>query len=140
MKLSKYPPNWHSHIRPFIVERDNNTCQVCGVKAGEEYTSPKGKLIKAGMAVAHLDHDAENHSVSMDRLQLMCHCCHLVYDAEDNLVKSKTAPRRPSRPRKKKAVEYSEHIFTSEAEYEAWKERILKQDKVSTLVDEICLP
>lgn len=137
MNPSKYPPNWYSHIRPFIIERDNNTCQVCGVKAGEEYTSPKGKVIKAKLAVAHLDHDAENHAVSMDRLQLMCDCCHLAYDKEDNKVKSKKAPRRPY---KKKPAEITGHIFTSEAEYEVWKEGILKHDKKDKLVDQICLP
>lgn len=92
------------------------------------------------MAVAHLDHDADNHAVSMDRLQLMCNCCHLAYDAEDNLVKSKTAPRKPNKSRKKNPVEMTGHIFTSETEYEVWKMSILKHDKVDTLVDQVCLP
>ena len=137
MNHSKYQPKWGRHIRPFIVERDNATCQVCGVKAGEEYISPKGKVIKAKLAVAHLDHDAENHAVSMDRLQLMCNCCHLAYDKEDNKIKAKEAVRRPH---KKKPAEITGHIFTSEAEYEVWKEGILKHDKEDRLIDQICLP
>ena len=126
MKSNKYPPNWNSHIRPFIIERDNNTCQVCGVKAGEEYISPKGKTIKARLAVAHLDHDAENHNVSMDRLLLMCNCCHLAYDAEDNMIKAKNATSMPRKHKKNRIIEYYEHVFTSEEEYNAWRITIPK--------------
>ena len=119
MKKDKYPANWDSYIRPFIIDRDKNTCQVCGVKAGEEYISPKGKRIKARLAVAHLDHDAENHNVSMDRLLLMCNCCHLAYDAEDNLIKSQLTPKAPRKVKEPLLPEG--RIFKTEEEFEAWK-------------------
>lgn len=32
------------------------------------------------LTVAHLDHDEENHDVSMDRLQALCQRCHLNHD------------------------------------------------------------
>ena len=36
---SKYPPNWLSEIRPRILERDENRCNVCGLDNGVEVTS-----------------------------------------------------------------------------------------------------
>lgn len=89
-KVSKYPPNWQD-IRKYIKDRDKNTCQHCGAKDGEIRTSRIGKIYKSHVAVAHLDHDAENWEVSMDRLRLLCQPCHLKYDKESNLDKSKVA-------------------------------------------------
>ena len=40
------------------------------------------KNIKVVLTVAHLDHDADNHDVSLDRLKAMCQYCHLNYDAK----------------------------------------------------------
>lgn len=31
---SKYPPNWKSEIRPRIIERAGNKCEICGVPNG----------------------------------------------------------------------------------------------------------
>ena len=36
----KYPPNWKTEIRPAILDRANNCCEVCGV--------PNGKFIFRG--------------------------------------------------------------------------------------------
>lgn len=32
------------------------------------------------LTIAHLDHDKENHQVSIDRLRAWCQQCHLNYD------------------------------------------------------------
>ncbi len=40
------------------------------------------KQVKVVLTVAHLDHDADNHDVSDDRLKAMCQYCHLNYDAQ----------------------------------------------------------
>lgn len=36
---SKYPPNWLTEIRPRILERASNRCEVCGIENGMEATS-----------------------------------------------------------------------------------------------------
>ena len=41
------------------------------------------KDVKVVLTVAHLDHDEENHNVSMDRLAALCQYCHLNYDAKE---------------------------------------------------------
>lgn len=35
------------------------------------------------LTVAHLDHDEENHDVSLERLAHLCQLCHLRYDAKE---------------------------------------------------------
>ena len=74
----KYPPNWKTEIRPYILNRANNKCEFCGV---ENYSIRDG--VKIILTIAHLDHDEENWNVSMDRLAALCQKCHLRYDAED---------------------------------------------------------
>ncbi|HRI24373.1 MAG TPA: hypothetical protein PLZ45_06830 [Ferruginibacter sp.] len=41
------------------------------------------KSVRVVLTVAHLDHDEENHDVSIDRLKDLCQICHLRYDAEE---------------------------------------------------------
>ena len=41
------------------------------------------KMVTVVLTVAHLDHDEENHDVSMDRLAALCQWCHLNYDAKE---------------------------------------------------------
>ena len=74
----KYPPNWKTEIRPHILNRANNKCELCGV---ENYSIRDG--VKVILTIAHLDHDEENWNVSMDRLAALCQRCHLRYDIED---------------------------------------------------------
>ena len=40
------------------------------------------------LTIAHLDHDPENHNVSMDRLRALCQKCHNKYDMP-NRVKNR---------------------------------------------------
>lgn len=37
--------------------------------------------VRVVLTTAHLDHDEENHEVTIDRLRHMCQVCHLRYDA-----------------------------------------------------------
>jgi len=40
----KYPPNWKTEIRPAIIERAGNACELCGAKNGEHgYRDKTGK-------------------------------------------------------------------------------------------------
>lgn len=49
------------------------------------------KIIKVVLTVAHLDHDEENHDVSLDRLQAMCQWCHTNYDAKEKYRRACTS-------------------------------------------------
>lgn len=41
------------------------------------------KKIRVVLTVAHLDHDADNHDVKLERLKALCQLCHLTYDAKE---------------------------------------------------------
>jgi hypothetical protein len=47
------------------------------------------KVVKVVLTVAHLDHDAHNHLVKIDRLRDWCQRCHLQYDAQHKSEKKK---------------------------------------------------
>jgi len=114
---SLYPLNWSSEIRPAILKRANNCCEVCGVENGRlicrnpndkekfEYW-PEGMESEAWsldgkkstlivLTISHLDHDTKNNNYS--NLKAMCQLHHLRYDLifhqqnarKTRLVKSK---------------------------------------------------
>jgi hypothetical protein len=59
----QYPPEFYE-IREFIVERDKNTCQVCGWKITERKK-------------AHVHHcDGNRQHNDQDNLLLLCYLCH----------------------------------------------------------------
>lgn len=109
---SKYPPNWLAEIRPRIMKRAENKCEVCGLEHKQTvysvrfYVRENGrykwrsiwfrneqdakresngnyKPVKVILTIAHLDHDEQNHNVRDDRLKAMCQICHLRYDAKE---------------------------------------------------------
>jgi len=104
----EYPSNWNI-IRERILMRANNKCEFCNLPNGAEVhsilifdrrhwiidihevhnllntttdlkTTYKSKLIIVSLAIAHLDHDHNNHLVTDDRLRALCQKCHLSYD------------------------------------------------------------
>jgi hypothetical protein len=106
----KYPQNWKSEIRPRIISRSNNKCEMCGLANGEKVFSAKkgvkrkwfktiheatiwqpneemitycGKWVKVVLTIAHLDHDESNPNVKDERLKAMCQLCHLKYDTKE---------------------------------------------------------
>ena len=99
----QYPPEWED-IKLFIRERDNYTCQHCGIKHKELKTSQTGKVYTAYLCVAHLDHDKENWGVKMDRLLLLCQACHLKNDRDSNLTKAKESQANVVVKTKKQAI------------------------------------
>lgn len=110
---SRYPPNWKKEIVPAVLSRANNCCEICLLQNGQEVFTIKlcvkeqGKYklqsiwfrderdakredkgrgvgkVKVVLTIAHLDHDEENHDVSLDRLMAMCQMCHCRYDAKE---------------------------------------------------------
>lgn len=58
----------------------------------------KLKVIKIVLTIAHLDHDAENHDVTDERLKALCQRCHLRYDA-------------PEKARKRALSKYENSLF-----------------------------
>jgi len=102
INYSKYPANWKSEIRPFILERAKNKCEFCGFANGQTVYRSKenGKVewhpckedvpahwqdlpVKVVLTIAHLDHDESNHDVKMERLAALCQLCHLQYDVKE---------------------------------------------------------
>jgi hypothetical protein len=96
--IKRYPANWEE-LRAKVLERAQNRCEICGVenytigfrdKIGNFHELKSGmrlpkkyKLLKIILTTAHLDHDEENHNVSIDRLRALCQRCHLRYDIEE---------------------------------------------------------
>jgi len=100
---SKYPENWKTEIRPRILQRANNCCELCGLEnysivhsfiefgktvwkylsIGQWYSKSCPKSVKVIITIAHLDHDETNKNVKDDRLMAMCQLCHLRYDSEE---------------------------------------------------------
>lgn len=101
-----YPKNW-KELRKQVLERAENKCEFCGVEnysVGARDLNGKfhleddihhlnsncgfqlfggnfnWKMTKIILTIAHLDHDKENHDVSIDRLKALCQKCHLQYD------------------------------------------------------------
>jgi 5-methylcytosine-specific restriction endonuclease McrA len=112
INYKKYPPNW-KELRAAVLERANNKCEFCGVEnystgvreADGTFTQIEGmaleaaeldgeKVIQIVLTVAHLDHDEENHNVTLERLAALCQRCHLNYDI----------PEKKKKRRNKKAV------------------------------------
>lgn len=103
VEYSRYPKNWQSEIRPFILKRADNKCEKYFVEnysygwrdeqgnfhlgTDEEIESGVSKnnkkIIRIVLTISHLDHDEENHEVKMERLEALCQRCHLKYDVEE---------------------------------------------------------
>ncbi len=86
---SRYPPNWKTEIRPRILARANNRCEMpgCGAENKEYvdryYKNGEYHYTQVVLTIAHLDQDPENWDVTDDRLMAMCQRCHLNYDRKD---------------------------------------------------------
>lgn len=116
----KYPKNWKTEIRPAILKRADNKCEICGVennaigwrgndgefnyseqyirvkKLGYGYVQHTGYL-KIVLTIAHLDHDITNNSY--ENLKALCQKCHLNYDKHHHATNS-----RITRNAKKKQI------------------------------------
>ena len=56
---------------------------VCKVNNQNQPSNEKYIIIV--LTIAHIDHDPENHSVSIDRLRALCQKCHLALDKDKHL-------------------------------------------------------
>jgi 5-methylcytosine-specific restriction endonuclease McrA len=101
----KYPANWFTEIRPAVLKRAKNHCEICGtsnytvfteIKFRDGITVPmifpamqtfqravdikrifgKGKIIV--LTIMHLDHDTTNND--MNNLKAACQKCHNRHD------------------------------------------------------------
>ncbi len=108
---SKYPANWKTEIRPAILARAKNCCELCGVEnhaigyrneqgtfyeieqsfAGDmiaQDAKDEGyKIIKIVLTIMHLDHDTTNNDYS--NLKAGCQKCHNSYDRQYRNANSK---------------------------------------------------
>lgn len=110
----KYPPDWKTRIRPDILRRANNRCELCGVENGSLVWRERvvmrfnygplgrggvqmGQYVKVVLTIAHLDHDNKNNDYS--NLKALCQKCHLVLDQEQH--RRNAAAKRSKRRRAK---------------------------------------
>ena len=96
----KYPKNWHTEIRPAILERDGHKCKDCGAKnhslvfrgflngvevfqnvEGEIYTYPKGVYIETDVyaAIEPISGDQNQKAI-----KIVLTVAHLDHDHENN--------------------------------------------------------
>lgn len=113
INYKQYPPDWKSRIVPAVWKRAGDQCESCGLTHGQKVYSfkvakkrgnktiyrrlwvevdpklaqPKAKLVTVVLTVAHLDNDATNHAVEINRLKLLCQRCHLQADAQYKAMK-----------------------------------------------------
>ena len=95
----KYPPDWKTRIRPDILRRANNRCEICGVENGSTVMRSRvamrfnfGPLgaggvmltepVKVVLTIAHLDRDRTNNDYG--NLKALCQKCHLDLDREQH--------------------------------------------------------
>ena len=78
---SKYPANWHTEIRPAILARAENRCEICGAKNGNYgYRGKDGAWYDSGFILMVL----ENTGVDLfDIAQPLSHC----WDKQGNPTK-----------------------------------------------------
>jgi len=117
VNYKKYPPNWFTEIRPRIMKRANNACEVTGCcfvhlswvlsvklngktlgwfideseakNIAKRNTGSIIKPVKVIITVAHLNHDEENNDISDEMLMAMCQLHHLRYDVEEKIKRRK---------------------------------------------------
>jgi 5-methylcytosine-specific restriction endonuclease McrA len=72
----RYPKNWKTDIRPAILARAQNRCELCGAMDRQPHPISGALVI---LTIAHLDHTPEN--CDFDNLRALCQKCHNKYDA-----------------------------------------------------------
>jgi 5-methylcytosine-specific restriction endonuclease McrA len=116
MDYSQYHPDWKDIIRPSILQRDNYTCQGCGIRhKSKVYRKSKGdyhvcdefefEWAKANnknpfilsLHIAHLDHDKMNNEPS--NLLALCPRCHAKYDKDHKKFMRKVYKAKNTRPK-----------------------------------------
>lgn len=62
-----------ARVRRLVLERDSQTCQICGIARGEEYDEYPGRL--ARMTIGHRVPGHRLGGASLDELQTECSMC-----------------------------------------------------------------
>ena len=76
----RYPKNWATEIRPAILKRANNRCELCGVENHSTYIRERdGKVIKHVLTIAHISEEIED--CRPENLLALCCFCHNKLDA-----------------------------------------------------------
>jgi len=108
----EYPDNWFIEIRPAILKRANNCCELCFAPNGEKVVRYKNgrwfhnvgnfeidKNYKITKIVLTIHHIFENDKMTQDLLRMLALCqrCHLKLDMwkhvkkrKENKLKNKT--------------------------------------------------
>ncbi len=94
---SKYPPDWKTRIRPDILKRADDKCEMCGVRNGEMVERDGGRMVKVVLTIAHLDHDIRNNDYA--NLKALCQKCHLTLDKHQHAENARQTMARRKRER-----------------------------------------
>jgi len=103
---TKYNNNWFTVIRPAILKRAKNKCEICGVvNKSKGYREKNGQFITADnfvetwataqgiriftivLSVAHIDHNIDNNDYS--NLLALCQKHHLLHDQHQHIMSRK---------------------------------------------------
>lgn len=90
-----YHPNFFKKQRKACLEEANYTCQECGKKQGDTYTSRRGRESKVVIQIHHPNNDRENPNAI---LVALCKSCHLKADGHIH-------GKKQAQTKKRKAVQ-----------------------------------
>lgn len=74
---NKYPENWKTEIRPHIMRRSQDRCELCNAKNYENHPMTGSKVV---LTIHHIDCDIKNNNDL--NLIALCQRCHLRLDQE----------------------------------------------------------
>lgn len=79
---ARYPKNWNTEIRPRILDRAGNRCEMCGVENHTYRLNPKtGKMAFIVLTIAHILNE-DPSDCRDENLMALCQRCHNGLDAK----------------------------------------------------------
>lgn len=88
---SKYPSSWKTEIRPAILKRAGDKCELCGANNGLPHPITGSIVV---LTIMHLDHDTTHNEP--ENLKAGCQKCHNTYDADYRRSNAAETRRRKS--------------------------------------------
>lgn len=74
-----YGRTWREEVRPKVLARACDRCEVCGARGGSLVLNRRGWTWRVVLTVAHLNHVSGDDRD--ENLRCWCARCHLVYDS-----------------------------------------------------------
>lgn len=90
---SKYPKNWKSEIRPAILKRAGNKCEICGAENKSTVYRNGDKPTKIVLTIAHF-YNPDPMDCRPKNLKALCQRCHLHHDKEQHQTNARLTRER----------------------------------------------